>query len=117
MCSPHPDGVSQVPSCSASLVEFLEKDPSVLGSHVLQTTAGKAELPILIKLIDAKTDISVQVHPDDAYAMRVEQSRGKTECWYILDAKPGARLIYGFKGMWMNRKLKLPLLMGQSWAY
>ena len=53
--------------------------------------------PILIKLIDAKDDLSVQVHPDDEYALRVEGEYGKTEMWYIVDCEPGATLYYGFK--------------------
>ncbi len=52
--------------------------------------------PILIKLIDAKKDLSVQVHPDNEYALRVEGEYGKTECWYILDCDENAELIYGF---------------------
>ena len=53
--------------------------------------------PILIKLIDAKDNLSVQVHPDNEYAMRVEGEYGKTEMWYIVDCNPGAELLYGFK--------------------
>ncbi|MBE6720311.1 MAG: class I mannose-6-phosphate isomerase [Ruminococcaceae bacterium] len=53
--------------------------------------------PVLIKLIDARDNLSVQVHPDDAYARRVENEFGKTEMWYVLDATDGAELIYGFK--------------------
>ena len=53
--------------------------------------------PVLIKFIDAFDNLSVQVHPDDAYARRVENEFGKTEMWYVLDAKEGAELIYGFK--------------------
>ena len=53
--------------------------------------------PVLIKLIDAKDNLSVQVHPDNEYAARVEHEFGKTEMWYVLDAAPGATLIYGFK--------------------
>ncbi len=52
--------------------------------------------PWLIKIINAKNPLSVQVHPDDAYAARVENQQGKTEMWYILDADEGASLIYGF---------------------
>ncbi|GAC1536190.1 MAG: hypothetical protein NVS2B17_07440 [Candidatus Velthaea sp.] len=53
--------------------------------------------PILTKIIDARQPLSVQVHPDDAYAQRVEnQPFGKTECWYILDAEPGAELVLGW---------------------
>lgn len=53
--------------------------------------------PILIKLIDAKDYLSVQVHPDDEYALRVEGEYGKTEMWYIVDCEDGACLYYGFK--------------------
>ena len=53
--------------------------------------------PVLIKLIDAYDNLSVQVHPDDEYARRVENEFGKTEMWYVLDALDGAELIYGFK--------------------
>jgi mannose-6-phosphate isomerase len=53
--------------------------------------------PVLTKIIDARAALSVQVHPDDAYAQRVEhQPFGKTECWYILAAKPGAELVLGW---------------------
>ena len=53
--------------------------------------------PILIKLIDAYDNLSIQVHPDDKYAREVENEFGKTEMWYVLDALDGATLIYGFK--------------------
>lgn len=53
--------------------------------------------PVLIKLIDAYDNLSVQVHPDDKYARTVENEYGKTEMWYVLDATDGAALIYGFK--------------------
>ena len=52
--------------------------------------------PLLIKIIDAKDDLSIQVHPDDAYAKEHENgSFGKTECWYILSAPEGAALVAG----------------------
>ncbi|MCR5331107.1 MAG: class I mannose-6-phosphate isomerase [Lachnospiraceae bacterium] len=52
--------------------------------------------PLLVKIIDAKQDLSVQVHPDDEYArIHEDGSRGKTECWYILDCDPGASIIIG----------------------
>ena len=53
--------------------------------------------PILIKFIDAKQSLSVQVHPDDKYALEVEGEYGKTEMWYIVDCEEGAELVYGFK--------------------
>ncbi len=51
--------------------------------------------PLLLKLLDARQALSVQVHPDDAYAMSHEKKPGKSEAWYILDAEPGAKLVYG----------------------
>ena len=51
--------------------------------------------PMLVKLIDAADRLSVQVHPDDDYAGRIEGDSGKTEMWYIVDAEPGASIIYG----------------------
>ena len=53
--------------------------------------------PVLIKLIDAKDNLSIQVHPDNDYAQRVEGEFGKTEIWYVLDATDDAQLVYGFK--------------------
>ena len=97
VCSTHPDGDSFAPAFSCSLSDVLSMHPDWLGSHPLATTDGKGELPILIKLIDAKANLSVQVHPDDEYALRVENSLGKTEMWYVLDAKPDSKLVYGFK--------------------
>lgn len=51
--------------------------------------------PLLIKILDAEDDLSVQVHPDDAYGKIHEGELGKTECWYIIDAEPGAEIVYG----------------------
>ncbi|UXR47639.1 mannose-6-phosphate isomerase, class I [Staphylococcus simulans] len=55
----------------------------------------KDEFPLLTKILDANDKLSVQVHPDDAYAKAHEGGYGKTECWYILDAKEDAEIIYG----------------------
>lgn len=55
------------------------------------------DFPLLIKFIDARSDLSVQVHPNDEYAKLHENSFGKTEAWYILDCDDDASLIYGFK--------------------
>ena len=98
-CSSHPDGESIVASGDNSglpLSKLLWVHPEYLGTHSLNITHGKPELPILIKLIDAKKDLSVQVHPDDDYAYRIEHSMGKTEMWYVLQAKSNAELVYGF---------------------
>ena len=93
-CSTHPDGESH--AGGETLSKVLARHPEWLGTHPLATTHGKPELPIMIKLIDAKTDLSVQVHPADEYALKHEGSLGKTEMWYVLEARPGAKLVYGF---------------------
>lgn len=96
-CSTHPDGPSAVASGihkGELLVDVLREHPEYLGMS--KTIAG--ELPILIKLIDAKKDLSIQVHPDDAFANEHEHgSLGKTEMWYVLDAKKDSQLVYGFR--------------------
>jgi mannose-6-phosphate isomerase len=60
-------------------------------------SAKNGRFPLLIKLLDCQDDLSVQVHPDDRYAGLPQGELGKTEMWYILDAKPGAKIIYGLK--------------------
>lgn len=68
-----------------------------LGPALLGNIDPRRIFPILTKIIDARDWLSVQVHPDDAYAERVEhQQNGKTECWYVLDAQPGAELVLGW---------------------
>lgn len=66
------------------------------GRTLTQVAGG--ELPLLLKLIDARLPLSVQVHPDDIYAYANENGKlGKTEAWLILHAEPGAKLVYGLK--------------------
>ena len=63
--------------------------------HLFGNRSEKA-FPLLIKIIDAKADLSIQVHPDDEYAALVENgSFGKTECWYILDCDKDAKIVIG----------------------
>ena len=94
-CSVHPDGPSHVasgPFAGRTLEEVLAEHPELLGTSF----SALGELHILVKLIDAKRDLSVQVHPDDDYAFREEGGQqGKTEMWYVLDAEPGASLVFG----------------------
>ena len=93
----HKDGSSILTSGSdagLNLREYLDKNGTAfLGTNCADCTT----VPVLIKLIDAKQDLSIQVHPDDDYAMRVEGEAGKTEMWYIVDAAPHAALYYGLK--------------------
>ena len=70
---------------------------AMLGPDLMGHVAADQPFPLLTKLIDAKETLSVQVHPDDALAQTLEgQPNGKTECWYVIDAQPGAELTYGF---------------------
>lgn len=96
-CSTHPDGPSYVVNGGfegKSLAEVIRLHPEYLGTR----HEGKTELPILIKFIDAKKDLSVQVHPTDEYAKEHENGQlGKTEMWYVLDASKDAKLVYGFR--------------------
>ncbi len=93
----HKDGKSIICNgefAGKTLEEYIEK----AGKSVLGTNCARFEyFPILIKLIDAKDNLSVQVHPDNDYALRVEGEYGKTEMWYVVDAEEGAELLYGFK--------------------
>ena len=92
----HKDGNSVIENgeySGFSLTEYIQK----VGKKVLGSACDRFEsFPILIKLIDAKDNLSVQVHPDNDYAMRVEGEYGKTEMWYIVDCDEGASLLYGF---------------------
>ncbi len=74
-----------------TLDAYLRLHPEAVGADF----TGEDAFPILVKLIDAKQSLSVQVHPDDAYAMRHAHSPGKTELWYILEAEPDAFLYLG----------------------
>ena len=96
VCSTHPDGPS-ITTNGENLIDVLHAHPEYLGTHPQSIMDGRSELPILIKLIDAKKGLSVQVHPDDTYAKKYENGQlGKTEVWYVLDAKPDSSLVYGF---------------------
>jgi len=66
----------------------------ILGRQVAEQYDGK--MPLLVKFIDAEKDLSIQVHPSDEMARRVHGGRGKSEMWYVIDAKPGAHLYAGF---------------------
>ena len=98
-CSTHPDGLCMIASGSMSglyLSDILALRPEFRGTHCDHLPAG--ELPVVIKLIDAKSDLSVQVHPDDTYAFEHENGqKGKIEMWYVLDATRDAKLVYGFQ--------------------
>ena len=77
------------------LVSVIAKDPdSILGRQVAAQYHG--QLPLLVKFIDAKRDLSIQVHPNDEMAQRVHGKMGKSEMWYVIKAEPGSFLYAGF---------------------
>ena len=78
---------------SRKLSGVLEEHPEFLGVKGREFSF----FPILVKLIDSKSNLSIQVHPDDEYALREEGEYGKTEMWYIVDAKKGSGVYCGFK--------------------
>ena len=94
--SAHRDGESTISGGrydGYTLTEYVE----AIGRDALGTKARAFDyFPLLIKFIDAKGDLSVQVHPDDTYAMANEGEYGKTEMWYVLDCEEAA-LCYGFR--------------------
>lgn len=71
--------------------------------------------PLLIKFLDAEDSLSVQVHPDNVYAAKHEGELGKTECWYILHAEPGAYLIYGHQAK--TREELQQLIKNGNWQH
>ena len=70
------------------------------------------EFPLLVKIIDAKDDLSIQVHPDDHMASRLEKSKGKTECWYILNKNPSS-IIFGLNVD--NKEEAIKLINERKW--
>lgn len=92
----HPDGPSVLadgPWTGRTLAEYVrETDGKALGTHCRRFE----NFPVLIKLIDADQNLSLQVHPSDEYALAHEGQYGKTEMWIALEAEPGAYLYYGF---------------------
>lgn len=97
LLSCHKDGPSFVTNGEykgKTLLEVIEKEgKAVLGTN----NAEIRDFPVLIKIIDARDKLSVQVHPDDEYAYKYENENGKTEAWYVLKCDEGASLIYGMK--------------------
>ncbi len=109
-CSVHPDGPCYIANGAfkgQTLAMVLKTHPEYLGTKV-----ENGELPVLVKFIDAKKDLSVQVHPDDAYAWEHAGDNGKTEMWYVIDADEDAYLIYGFRHKVTEKILRKALETG-----
>ena len=80
------------PQCVVETGEFAGQTLASVAEEL-----GDGEFPLLVKLLFPNEKLSVQVHPDDAQAQAVGEARGKTECWYVLEAEPGAYVSLGLK--------------------
>ena len=89
-------GPASVVETGAMAGQTLAAVAAVEGEALLGAGGG-AEFPLLVKLLFPSDKLSVQVHPDDAHAQAMGQPRGKTECWYVLEAEPGATIALGMK--------------------
>lgn len=88
-------GVSDGFGVGRTLGEIISDDPARrLGERGLKMVGGRSLFPLLVKLIDANQDLSIQVHPDDEQAASLDRL-GKTEAWHVLDARPGSFLYLG----------------------
>ena len=116
----HPNGPSSVEGGEyggRTLPEAIE----AMGPACLGTATGK--FPVLVKLLDAASDLSIQVHPTDAYAREHEHELGKNEMWVILHAEPGAKLLCGFRGRPSGEEIRrriedctLPEVLGELYV-
>lgn len=111
----HENGTSTVANGELkgkSLKEIIDTyGVSLLGKRIGEK--GIEKFPLLVKILDASDKLSVQVHPEDQYAFRNENGElGKTEMWYVIDAEPGAQLIYGAKPGTTREQFKQAILDG-----
>lgn len=88
----HDAGTNGFYGIQNDLGDIFENNPEILGENVKRFE----RFPLMVKLIDAKQNLSVQVHPSDEYALKYEHSYGKTEMWFVVDAEEGAGLYIGF---------------------
>jgi len=100
----HKNGVNIIENgeyAGKSLEELFKLDKSIISNDY-----NSDKFPLLIKFIDAEQNLSVQVHPDNDYAEKYENESGKTEMWYIIDAKPGAKIVYGLNNDYTREDLQ-----------
>lgn len=121
--SAHPHGVSTIANGEFKGVKL---DQLYAEHRELFGNSNLPVFPLLTKILDANDWLSVQVHPDDAYGKAHEGELGKTECWYIISAQPGAEIIYGHNaksreelsemihdGEWDSLLRKIPVKAGE----
>jgi len=111
--SAHPNGPSVIkngPLAGKTLEEAWKEHGELFNKNV----SNNEEYPLLVKILDANADLSVQVHPDDHYAREVEDvPYGKTECWYVLSAEEDAELVLGHHAKSKEELEKM--LQNQEW--
>lgn len=109
--SAHPNGDCMVQNGKyegKTLSKLWKENPELFGEK------SQEEFPILIKLLDADEDLSVQVHPDDEYAgIHENGSKGKFECWYVLDALPESKIVFGHNAK--SRKEFMTMVKEGKW--
>lgn len=108
--SAHEGGLSIIKNgkfANKTLLEVWNEHKELFGNK------GTARFPLLVKFLDAKQDLSVQVHPNNKYASLYTDDLGKTECWYILDATPNAKIYYGHNAT--SKKELKELIDSEKW--
>ena len=111
MLSCHPDGRTRVANGEHSgmtLPKVLTKHPEYMGTHAKNFNM----FPLMIKLIDARESLSLQVHPDDEYAMLNDDDQGKDELWYVIDCDEDSEIICGFAEEMNQEEFKLAVESG-----
>lgn len=115
--SAHENGDCKVAAGSfagKTLSRLWKEEPQLFGNVDKEGKLREEKFPLLTKIIDAKEDLSIQVHPDDAYAgLHENGSLGKTECWYILDCPADATLVIGHHAS--NRKEMEEMISQGRW--
>lgn len=105
-----PDGVNNIVGGEydgKSFEEYIKENPD----YIAKDFSGD-RFPLLIKLIDAEADLSIQVHPDNEYALAHTDDLGKTEMWYIVSAAPDAKIIYGLKKKYTSDEIRSAIAAG-----
>ncbi|WP_124057726.1 mannose-6-phosphate isomerase, class I [Vaginisenegalia massiliensis] len=110
--SAHPNGISRV--ISPKSIAGLGLDQLYTEHAELFGNPSQGPFPLLVKILDAAEDLSVQVHPDDQYGLEREGELGKTECWYVIAADPGAKIVYGHKAQ--NKQEFLEMIEAERWS-
>lgn len=90
------------------LPKVYQQHPELFGNP------SSSVFPLLTKILDANASLSIQVHPNDAYAEKHEHELGKTECWYVIHAEPGAYLTYGHTAK--TRAELIKMIDNHQWA-